>query len=158
MEGRCTCGAVRYELRRPPLFVHACHCTWCQRETGSAFVLNALVESSEVALLQGTPEVVDTPSASGAGQRISRCPGCRTALWSNYGANKADVIRFVRVGTLEQPGAVPPDVQIFTSSKVPWLPLPEGARVFEAFYDRNQEWPAESLARRRACLDAAKRG
>ena len=111
----------------------------------------------EVALLQGTPEVVNTPSASGAGQRISRCPSCRVALWSNYGANTADLIRFVRVGTLAEPGAITPDVHIFTSSKLPWVVLPEGQRSFEAFYDRKQEWPQESLDRRRAVLDAARR-
>ena len=49
-EGACTCGAVRYRLASGPLFVHACHCRWCQRETGSAFALNALIESGALSL------------------------------------------------------------------------------------------------------------
>ena len=76
-EGGCDCRAVRYRLEDVPLFVHCCHCRWCQRETGSAFVLNAMIESDRVRLLAGEPEEVLTPSASGKGQRIARCPACR---------------------------------------------------------------------------------
>src|SRR5688572_5035112 len=123
LEGRCTCGTVRYKMTSAPLFVHCCHCRWCQRETGTAFALNAMIEADRVVLLHGTPEVVNTPSNSGKGQKISRCPVCRIALWSNYGG-AGDAIRFVRVGTLENPDRLPPDIHIFTSSKQPWLVLP----------------------------------
>src|SRR6185437_1091375 len=100
MEGRCTCAGVRYRLEDPPMIVHCCHCTWCQRETGSAFVLNAVIESSRVTLLSGAPEPVLTPSASGRGQKIMRCPQCKVALWSHY-PQAGDRIAFVRVGTLD---------------------------------------------------------
>lgn len=132
-----------------PLFVHCCHCRWCQRETGTAFALNAMIESDRVELLHGEPEVVDTPSSSGKGQRIVRCRTCRIAVWSHY-AGAGDAIRFVRVGTLDDPDALPPDIHIFTSSKQPWVVLPAGTRAVPEYYDLKQHWPAESLARRAA--------
>ncbi len=153
MEGGCACRAVRYRMTSRPLFVHCCHCTWCQRETGSAFALNAMIEADRVELLASArePEVVETPSASGKGQRIARCPRCRVALWSNY-AGAGAAIRFLRVGTLDEPGRVPPDIHIFTDSKLPWVILPEGVPAMPEFYRRSQHWPAESLARREAVL------
>ena len=146
-EGRCTCGHVRYRMTSDPLFVHCCHCTWCQREAGAAFALNALIEADRVELLSGEVEIVDTPSASGKGQRISRCPACRVAVWSNYGG-LGDLMRFIRVGTLLEPGRLPPDVHIFTSTKLPWIVLPEGVPVFEEYYSTSEQWPEASLERR----------
>jgi hypothetical protein len=151
LEGGCTCGAVRYRLTTAPLFVHCCHCRWCQRETGSAFVLNALIEAERINLLQGAPEPVDTPSASGKGQKVTRCPICRIALWSNY-AGAGEEIRFLRVGTLDEPDRLPPDIHIFTASKQPWVLLPPDVPAVEEFYDRKLYWPPESLARRRTLL------
>ena len=150
-EGGCACGSVRFRLTDAPMFVHCCHSTSCQTETGSAFVLNALIEAERVELLEGAPEPVLTPSESGKGQQIWRCPTCRVALWSNYGG-AVDVIRFVRIGTLDEPGALDPDVHIYTRSKLPWARLPEGVPAFEAYYDSAQLWPAASLERRAAAL------
>jgi hypothetical protein len=145
--GHCTCNAVRYRMTGKPLFVHCCHCRWCQRETGSAFVLNAMIEADRVELLQGEVEVVPTPSESGRGQKIARCPNCRVALWSNY-SGAGDAVRFVRVGTLDQPDRLPPDVHIFTTSKQPWVILPAGVPAFPEFYELDKLWPKESLERR----------
>ena len=147
-EGHCTCLSVRYQLASPPLFVHCCHCRWCQRETGSAFALNAMIEAERVQLLAGVPEVITTPSESGRGQKIARCPHCRVALWSNY-AGAGDAVRFVRVGTLAHPDRLPPDIHIFTASKQPWVRLPPGTPAVAEYYDLNEHWPAESLERRR---------
>lgn len=147
IEGGCDCRAVRYRMTTAPLYVHCCHCRWCQRETGSAFVLNALIEADRVEPLRGEPVVVLTPSASGRGQKIARCSACHVALWSSY-AGAGDGFRFVRVGTLDSPDRLPPDIHIFTASKQPWVVLPEGALAFEKYYDREKCWPAESLARR----------
>jgi hypothetical protein len=148
-EGRCTCGQVRYRMTSKPMFVHCCHCRWCQRETGTAFALNALIESDRVELLAGAPEVVDTPSNSGRGQKIWRCPNCRVALWSNYGGG-GDKVRFIRVGTLLDPDRLPPDIHIYTMSKQPWVVLPPGAAAVDEYYVSCKYWPEDSLARRRA--------
>lgn len=153
LEGGCTCRAVRYRIISAPLFVHCCHCRWCQRETGSSFALNAMIEADRVIVLTGEPEVVLTPSNSGKGQKIVRCLACRIALWSHY-AGAGDAVRFVRVGTLDEPDRLPPDIHIFTSSKQPWVVLPQGTPAVAEYYDREQYWPQESLERRRALLVA----
>ncbi|MEH0164977.1 GFA family protein [Roseateles microcysteis] len=145
-QGGCDCRKTRYRLTERPLFVHACHCRWCQRESGSAFALNAMIESDRLQLLGEAPELVRTPSASGAGQMIARCPQCKVALYSHY-ASAGPLLSFVRVGTLDQPDLLPPDIHIFTQSKQPWLQLPAGALVMPGYYRRDEHWPAVSLAR-----------
>ena len=132
-EGGCDCGKVRYRLGSEPIVVHCCHCRWCQRESGGAFALNAVIEADRVELLGEAPERIETPSASGKGQPILRCPGCKVAVWSHY-AGAGDKACFVRVGTLDDPDACPPDVHIFTANKQPWVVLPDGAEAFEVFY------------------------
>ena len=149
LDGGCDCGSVRYRLTTKPLIVHCCHCRWCQRESGASFALNAMFEADRVAVLKGAPDVIDTPSNSGKGQKISRCPQCRIALWSNY-AGGGDQLRFVRIGTLDLPDALPPDIHIFTSTKQPWVILPAGTPAFAEYYRADDVWPAESLARRKA--------
>jgi hypothetical protein len=150
-EGGCDCRRVRYRMETRPLFVHCCHCRWCQRETGASFALNAMIEADRVTLLGAEPEVVDTPSASGKGQRIARCPACRIAVWSNY-AGAGPAVRFVRVGTLDNPDLLPPDIHIFTASKQPWVVIPPGMPAVSEYYQRDKYWPPESLERRRALL------
>ena len=134
-------------MHTEPLIVHCCHCRWCQRETGASFALNALIEADRVELLSGAPEVVDTPSESGVGQRISRCLRCRIALWSNYGG-AGDKVRFVRVGTLDEADRLPPDIQIYTASKQPWVLLDPRVPAVAAYYDVEQHWRPSSLERR----------
>jgi hypothetical protein len=151
--GRCTCGFLRYQLAATPMFVHCCHCTWCQRETGSAFVLNALVETERVVVGEGQVLLVDTPSASGHGQQIARCPHCWIALWSHY-PGMGPAVSFVRVGTLTEPWRVPPDVHIFTDSKQPWVVVPDGVPRMAEYYSTSTLWPPDSLAR----LKAARQG
>ncbi len=148
-DGGCDCGEVRYRMTGKPMYVHCCHCRWCQRESGSAFALNAMIEADRVVVLKGAPEIVDTPSQSGAGQKFSRCPTCRIALWSNY-AGAGDDIRFVRVGSLDDPDRFPPDIHIYTASKQPWVILPTDVPATEGYYDREAHWSPEDLARRRA--------
>ncbi|MBI5922188.1 MAG: GFA family protein [Betaproteobacteria bacterium] len=138
-------------METKPLFVHCCHCRWCQRESGASFALNAMIEADRVTLVAGVPEVVVTPSESGMGQKIARCPRCRLALWSNY-AGTGPAVRFVRVGTLDEPDRLPPDVHIFTSSKQPWVLIPPGVPSVPEYYDREMLWPPDSLARRQAIL------
>ncbi|MDE2155178.1 MAG: GFA family protein [Xanthomonadaceae bacterium] len=151
LEGACSCGDIEYRLTSAPLFVHCCHCTWCQRETGSAFALNALIETARLQLLHGEPIMVNTPSNSGKGQQVARCPRCHVALWSHY-AGAGPAFAFVRVGTLRQPARLPPDIHIFTSTRQPWVLLPAQTPAVSEYYDRDAYWPAESLARRTAVL------
>lgn len=156
-EGGCTCRYVRYRMTARPMFVHCCHCRWCQRETGSAFVLNAMVEADAVQLLSGEVDVVDTPSYSGKGQKISRCPACRVALWSNY-AEAGPGVRFVRVGTLDEPDRFPPDIHIYTQSRQPWFSIPPDSVQVPEFYDLKKQWPARSLERLMAARAKAATG
>jgi hypothetical protein len=151
LEGGCDCRRIRYRMETAPLFVHCCHCRWCQRETGASFALNAMIERERVTLLAEAPEIVDTPSASGRGQRIARCPGCRIAVWSHYSGAGPHVC-FVRVGTLDEPDHLPPDIHIFTASKQPWVVLPPGTPAVSEYYDRDRLWPAASLQRRQELL------
>jgi hypothetical protein len=152
LPGSCFCGLVQYRLTRPPMFVHCCHCRDCQKQSGSAFAVNALIERSCVALADGSHEPVCTTAKTDSGRPhdIYRCPQCHAALWSDFG--RRGVLLFVRVATLDQGRDIVPDVHIFTRSKVSWLALPPGARSFDEYYDMQKEWPRDSLARRAAIL------
>ncbi|HWQ01888.1 MAG TPA: GFA family protein [Gaiellaceae bacterium] len=143
-EGGCSCGEVRYRLASDPLFVHCCHCLNCQRQTGSAFVINLLIETDRVELLAGEPVPVDVPRDDGSAQRIFRCPTCRVAVFSQYGRPE---FRFVRAGTLDDPSGVEPDVHIYTRSKVGWVTIPDSVPAFEEYYKTRELWPAASLER-----------
>ena len=152
-EGGCSCGAVRYRLLSEPLFTHCCHCLNCQRQTGSAFVINALIETARVTVLQGAVARSPMPTDSGRPHGIDRCTVCGTALWSEYGGLAK--LRFVRVGTLDSPTAITPDVHIYVRSKLPWVALPSGALAFDGYYDSKTVWPAASLERRRALFESS---
>jgi hypothetical protein len=143
-EGRCACGEVRYRLTSEPLFVHCCHCLNCQRQTGSAFVINLLIEADRVELMAGDPQPVSVPRSGGKKQKIWRCPTCYVALYSQY---TSPGVRFVRGGTLDDPSSVSPDVHIYTRSKVPWVTLPESVPAFNTYYDTKKLWPPASLER-----------
>jgi hypothetical protein len=143
-EGGCACGEVRYRLASEPMFVHCCHCLNCQRQTGSAFVINLLIEADRIELLEGEPQPISVPRSGGKKQKIWRCPTCQTALYSQYTSPK---VRFVRAGTLDDPSAVAPDVHIFTRSKVPWVNLPDSVPAFDVYYETEKLWPAASLER-----------
>lgn len=149
MHGHCTCGEIAFEVTDSFLCVHSCHCTWCQRETGSAFALNGLIETRNLHLVRGSPVEVTLASASGKGQIVARCPGCQVALWSHY-AGGGRRFAFVRVGTLDEAARVVPDVFIFTSTALPWVRFPDGARIFDEFYRRSEVWSPPALARRAA--------
>jgi hypothetical protein len=144
LEGGCACGEIRYRLTSEPLFVHCCHCLNCQRQTGSAFVINAIIETERVALLAGEPQQVDVPRGKNGTQQIFRCPTCQIAVFSRY--TRAST-RFVRAGTLDDPSCVAPDVHIYTRSKLPWVELPDSVPAFSTYYDPEELWPAESLER-----------
>lgn len=156
-KGGCTCGHVRYQTVSNPLIVHACHCRGCQKNSGSAFAINALFETDQVTLLAGEVETISVPTPSGTGQDITRCADCKVAVWSNYNmGGLRKFIRFIRVGTLDDPDQLPPDIHIFTSSKQPWVILPKHDRCVDEFYKIKETWSPESYARRKEL--AAKAG
>ena len=155
LEGSCACGAVRYRLTSEPLFTHCCHCLNCQRQTGSAFVINVLIETDRVQLLSGEPQPVDVPRDDGGAQRIFRCPSCQVALFSQY---THPGVRFVRAGTLDRPSAVSPDVHIFTRSKLGWVTIPDSVPAFEVYYRTKAVWPAASLERLTAIMAVKEAG
>ena len=152
-EGRCACGFVSYEVKSAPLITHCCHCRYCQRQTGTAFALNALFAACQLNILSGSVDDIKTESPSGKGQSIARCPMCRIALWSSYfmGGIKKGIL-FVRVGTLDNPDQFPPDVHIFTTNKQPWVKIPEHAPIFEEFYDYEKIWTKENNDLRKSML------
>lgn len=157
LEGGCACGHVRYQLSAKPLIVHCCHCRYCQRQTGSAFVINALYESTQVKLLSGSVNEIETPSPSGKGQTVARCPVCQVAVWSHYfmgGIQK--LIRFIRVGTLDNPDLLPPNVHIFTETKQPWVKLPADVLSVPVFYSYETTWSEENQLIRKNLLEQAK--
>ncbi len=149
---RCNCAAVQFRLLREPMFVHCCHCTWCQRETGSAFVLNAMIETDQVALIEGTPLRSERPSNSGIGQSVFSCPDCQVPLWSHFGGREQ--IAFVRVATLEDRALCPPDIHIFTGTRQPWVTLDGSAPVVEEFYRRSDYWPEKAYLRYKQAVEA----
>ena len=154
-EGGCSCGGLRYRMLSRPLIVHCCHCSWCQRQTGTAFAVNALIEAERVEVLKGAVVEMTVDSPSGANQRIARCPDCQVAVWSYYlvlADDLGEAIRFIRVGTLDEPARLPPDVHIFTSSRQPWLTLPAGARIFDEYFVIKETWTADSFQRREAMI------
>lgn len=147
-EGRCSCGEVKYRLASRPLVTHCCHCSYCQRETGSAFAVNALIEADRVELLSGNVEENTIPSESGQGLIMVRCRRCFTTVWSHYLQDR--FICWIRVGTLNNPNAFEPDVHIFTDSKLPWVTIPVSSPQFGEFYDwdnREGIWSTESIKR-----------
>jgi hypothetical protein len=143
-DGGCACGAVRYRLASAPLVTHCCHCSSCQRQTGSAFVVNLVIEADRVELLGVEPQPVDVPRDDGSTQRIFRCPSCQVAVYSQYGSPS---VRYVRGGTLDRPSEIEPDVHIFTRSKLPWVALPESVPAYEVFYELRDVWPPASVER-----------
>jgi hypothetical protein len=155
LEGGCACGKSRYRLESAPMFVQACHCRDCQRQTGGPFVINLWIEADRVLQTAG-PELLRSAlvGGTGKGHDVLRCAGCGTALWSEY--HVAPGSRFVRAATLDRPELAPPAAHIWTGSKLPWLQLPADVPSFETYYDMAQQWPAESLRRIKALRDRAK--
>ncbi len=147
-DGGCTCGQVRYQVTSDPMIVHCCHCRGCQKNSGSSFALNALFETDRVKLISGDTEQITVPTPSGTGQDITRCTKCKVAIWSNYNmGGLREHIRFIRVGTLDEPDQFLPDVHIYSASKQPWVILPKTDRRVEAFYEFNETWSPESMER-----------
>jgi Glutathione-dependent formaldehyde-activating enzyme len=90
-------GSGSLPLTSDPLFTHCWH---CQRQTGTALVINLLIETDRVELLAGDQQPVEAPPDDGSTQRIFRCPTCQVAVYTQYGHTG---LRLVRGPTLDQP-------------------------------------------------------
>lgn len=155
-DGGCTCGQVRYQVTSEPMIVHCCHCRGCQQNSGSAFALNALFEADRVRLISGKVEKITVPTPSGTGQDITRCSSCKVAVWSNYNmGGLREHVRFIRVGTMDNPDQFSPDVHIYTCSKQPWVILPKEAQSADEFYNLKETWSPEGFARLEKVKEAA---
>lgn len=143
-EGGCSCTKLRFRLNAEPLIVHACHCRQCQRVTGSAFVMNALIRKEEVELLTGDIKRVQFPDTY---HTAYYCPECATYVWSEYRSGRFNECWFVRVGTLDEPDSLPPNVHIFTESKQPWVAIPEDVPSYRKFYRIKDTWTRSSIDR-----------
>ena len=150
LRGSCSCGEVTYHLSSGPMFVHCCHCHDCQTLSGSAYLLNALIETDRVNV-EGALVDVHLSTPSGHGKIVRRCTACKDAIYSHY-LIRGKSVAFLRVGTLDEPSLCPPDVQIFTESKQSWVPLSTDIPAFEAFYDFKDLWPEESWSRMQAAV------
>ena len=144
-KGQCDCGAVKYAMSTDPMFVHCCCCAQCQRQTGSAFVVNAIIEADRVSV-EGPVREIELSTPSGKGQIITRCTECGVAVFSNYLVREGK-LRYIRVGTLDDPARCPPDVQIFTSDLPSWVRLNPEIPSFEKMYVFKDVWPADAFAR-----------
>ena len=131
LEGGCACGRARFRLASKPMFVNCCHCRDCQRQTGSAFVINALIEANRVEMLSGETEAVVVPTDSGRPHIIHRCPDCKVALWSHYGGRRE--VSFIRVGTLDDASWFRPEADIFMRSAQPWDHDETGVPKFDGY-------------------------
>lgn len=147
--GGCPCGQLRFRLTDEPMFVHACHCRNCQRETGGPCAHHALIERARFELLSGEAQYLRVPSSSGARHLVARCRDCGAALWNEWGRSPAPLL-YVRVGSLDEPQRLPPQAHIFTRSRQPWVNLDGGAPAFKTWYDPQALWSQASLDRRAA--------
>lgn len=153
IDGGCACGTVRYRMQAPPLIVHCCHCHACQREVGSAFAVNILIEKTESPLLSGETEAFAVPTVSGNPHLYNRCMKCQSIVWHEYHP-PGPQIRFIPAGTLDPGHGIKPDIHIFTDSKQPWVPIPEGAKSVPQFYEYRETWRPESFERLRLAKKA----
>jgi hypothetical protein len=143
--GGCVCGEVRIAVRGRPIVVHGCHCRFCQAASGSAFAVNLMLETAQVAVTAGRTQQISRQAELGAHTRHV-CPNCRTELFGHHPMLGPD-IAFVGAGVLDRPGGYAPDVHCFTRSKYDWVVLPAGVPAFEGNYDMAAVWSDEAKAR-----------
>ena len=125
--GGCQCGKLRYELTQAPTLVYTCHCTDCQRLSGSAFSLGVALPETGFRLTAGEPRALQRVPDSGRINTRFVCPDC--ASWV-YSQPRGGVIR-VRAGSLDDRSWLRPTRHIWTRSKQPWITLPATDEVFE---------------------------
>jgi hypothetical protein len=124
--GGCLCGGVRYRFTGEPLAYYACHCTDCQRQTGSAFGLSMIVHREAVEVLRGEPRLFEVSMPDGRTKRGRCCPECPVRLWGE--PVKLPQLLILRPGTFDDPGVHEPFGDIWTQSARPWVGFTRGPR------------------------------
>tara|TARA_Y100001934_G_C12157277_1_gene680227 strand:+ start:280 stop:783 length:504 start_codon:yes stop_codon:yes gene_type:complete len=147
--GGCECGDTRYQFVGEPLFIHACHCTLCQRITGSAFQISMLMTKSQFSLSKGQPAVWHLKADSGNVRPVFFCERCGCQLYGDA-PGRGPEIMWIQSGTLDDTTWFSPRAHIWTSSMQSWLTLPVDVPAFDTNYDAVKVWPASSLARMQA--------
>ena len=127
--GGCQCGAIRYEVAGEPRQVVACHCTDCQRQSGSAFGMTMVVEVSAFRITAGTPRIYHSTSSTGRAKAGAFCPDCGTRIYHQPQWRKGTIS--VKPGTLDDTTWLQPQIHIWTASKQPWVTIPEGVEAHE---------------------------
>lgn len=143
-QGRCLCGEISYQIIDKPLFTHACHCTDCQKVTGSAFGLSMFILRQDFQMLSGTPTVAHPPQQYGVAA-IYACGDCGCAIYRTH--SYLDKFVFPFPGTFDDTTWVKPQAHIYTRSKQPWVQLADDEPAFEKQYKRDDVWPEASLKR-----------
>ncbi|MBK6707942.1 MAG: GFA family protein [Sphingomonadales bacterium] len=126
--GGCNCGAVRYQIEGNPVVVAQCHCKNCQRQSGSAFSVNLMVPVAGVTSTGELAVYEDRDTRSGNAVYRKFCGKCGSPIFSDLAEGNGMTI--VKVGTLDDPAPFAPVVSVWTSTKMPWVELPQGQRGF----------------------------
>ena len=129
-----------------PIFVNNCHCSQCQKQTGSTSVVNMFYEAEYLTQLSGDTSRHVVKAGSGGDHVIVRCAQCGTAMWSHY-PRLGEFAAGIRAGTLDDPASVTPDAAIYVSERMPWVTLPEGIPAFETQYSPAELLPPERFER-----------
>jgi hypothetical protein len=125
IDGQCHCGHVRYEAEIDPDKVTICHCTDCQRLTGSAYRVTVTADSDKIKLTANPPKLYTKYGQNGRARLLSFCSECGSPLFST-GEGKDAARTGIRVGTINQRRELRPKRQIWCRSALPWINELEG--------------------------------
>jgi hypothetical protein len=127
--GGCPCGAIRYELTAMPLALYACHCTECQKRSGSAFALNMPVETKHYRIIKGEPKGWRSTSPSGGTTTSRFCGDCGGRIHGERDARPE--VNVLRAGTLDDTTWLQPVAHMFMRSAQPWETISGDATCYE---------------------------
>ncbi|MCF8503272.1 MAG: GFA family protein, partial [Caulobacter sp.] len=128
ISGGCLCAAVRYMCASPPVMTLVCHCTNCQKQSGSAFSVNVAVATGDLRLTAGEPTVYEDRGESGQPVYRHFCGACGSPIFSSVAA-MPDLL-FLKAGTLDDTSGVKPALDVWCKSAQPWVPHPAGVPQF----------------------------
>ena len=155
IHGGCFCGSTRYRLETAPLFCYACHCTDCNKQTGSVYACFTSIENDHITSIGALPPKITTAIRSGGIIRhMASCGKCGTRLWAS--GDTTPVTADIATGTLDLPELMEPDLHSYIESKISWAILPESAKTCRGPFDYRKHWPKSSLKRLEAAVQRAR--